>query len=276
MTTSTLEYWDVDGVSLQTHAFDIETVGGDRLAPPSLRGTNVLVPNATGRRWMPKQVDSRTITLGMWVIGTEEDGFAPTDKTLKAQWDENFRKLRTLLWQPGRQFVLTKRFYVDGVLKTASALGQYAGGLNPNMNGRARGVFTVDISLADPYFYSAAVTTSALSSSQTLSIGGDAVTDKIQIHIDGARLNPKIRNDTMGVEVEYHADLSSGDDLDVDVETFTSVTDPAAAPAFNSIGSIRHAGAAQWLLLQPGDNVIEATSTSGIGTMFLTYQEAWL
>lgn len=275
MSNSTLTYWEVDGVSLQTYAWDIETIGGDRLAPPKLRGKDLVIPGQAGERWMPKQVDARTITLGMWVIGTEEDGSAPTG-SLYRQWDDNFRKLRQLLWTPGRQFTLTKRFYVDGVLKTASAKAQFASGIIPSMNGRARGVFSVDLQLADPYFYSAERVINLSTGSQTVEVEGDAVTRNIKIHVDGPRLNPKIRNSTMGVEVEYHADLSSGDDLDIDVRAYSSVTDPGTGPAFNSIGSIRHTGDPNWLLLQPGDNTVVVSSDTGIGSVQLTIQEAWL
>lgn len=276
MANSTDTYWSVDGISLQTFAFDIETVGGDRMAPPPLRGGNQLVPNRAGQRWLPKVVDSRTITLGMWVIGVDEDGFAPTTGSNARKFDENFRKLRNLLWTPDREVTLTKRFYDGGVLKTASAQAQFSGGLNPRMNGRARGVFTVDLFLADPYFYGNEVTTNLTSASQVVTVGGDGVTTAITLDIAGPRVNPKVRNNTRGVEVEYRAGMVTGDTVAINVKDFTSVTDPASGPAYASVGDIRHAGAVEWLELQPGANTIQVSATSGSGLIVMKHREAWL
>lgn len=275
MSNSTETFWDVDGVSLQTFAFDIKSIGGDRLAPPRLRGNDLTIPHAPGDLWMPKQVDARVITLDMWVIGTDEDGFAPSG-SLYRQWDDNFRKLRQLLWTPRRQVTLTKRFYVDGVLKTASAQAQFSNGIVPAMSGRARGDFSVDLLLADPYFYGPETTVPLANGSQTLDIEGDDVTRAIKLHVEGARKNVKVRNNTLNVDVEYHADLNSLDFVDIDVKKFTSVTKPNGMAAYKSVGSIRHTGAPSWLLLEPGDNSIVVSSETGIGSVTLTYQEVWL
>lgn len=275
MTNSTETFWDVDGVSLQTMAFDIETLGGDRLTPPGLRGANITVPYAPGDVWMPKQVASRSISLDMWVIGVNEDGSIPTGDQRRV-WENNFRKLRQLLWTPNRQITLTKRFYVDGVLKTASAQAQFAGGISPDMNGQSRGSFTVTLMLADPYFYSAAVSTTLTTGSQTVTVEGDDITRAITLHFAGARKYPKVHNSTLNVDVELHEDLSSGDVADLDVKAFTSVTDPSAIAPFNSVGDIVHTGSPLWLLLQPGDNTIVVSSDSGIGAVTMHHQAAWL
>jgi hypothetical protein len=277
MTNSTTEYWDVDGVSLQTLAFDIESAGGDRMAPPELRGNDLVIPHRYGKMWLPKQVDSRIISLDMWVIGCDEDGNPPTGSAIR-EFDENFRKLRQLLWTPGRQFTLTKRFYVDGVLKTASALGQYAGGLKPNMTGRSRAAFNVDIELADPYFYSEAEVVNLNTSATPLNVTveGDAATRKIILDVNGPRENVNIRNNTMGIEVELHSDLNTDDVAEIDIDKYTSKTTPDGMAQFKSTGSIRHSGDASWLLLQPGVNAIEVTSDTGIGLVTMTYQAAWI
>lgn len=276
MTNSTETFWEVDGESLQTYAFNIATLGGDRMAPPPLRGGNLIIPSAQGRKYQKKVVDERTITLGMWVVGALEDGTPPTDQSARRQFDENWRKLVQLLWTPDREFVLTKRFWVDGVLHTASAYGEYSGGLSPTMNGATRAVFTVDITLADPFFLGPVINESLTTGTQTVSVKGDARTKFITLHVDGPRNNVKVRNQTLGIDVEYHADLSSGDDLDIDVNAYTSITDPASTDPFNSIGSIRHTGDVSWLVLAPGDNSIVVSSSSGIGGIIMSYQEAWL
>lgn len=276
MANTNLDYWDVDGVSLQTYAFNIETIGGDRLAPPPLIGENILIPGASRELWVPKEVGSRVITLAMWVIGADEDGFAPTSGSAAAEFDKNFRKLRQLLWNPYRQVTLTKRFYVDGVLKTASAKAQYVGGLNPTMNGRARASFSVDLELNDPFFYSPELTVNLANGSNTVNVQGDARTSAIKLNIAGARTNPKVRNSTLDVDVEHLSSLPTGDQIDIDVQKFTSITNPASGSDFNSVGAIRHTGGKYWLLLQPGANTVVVSSTAGTGAVTLKYREAWL
>lgn len=273
--SSTATYWSVDGNSLQTHAFDIESIGGSRLAPPPLRGDDIIIPHSPGEMWIPKQVGARTINLSMWVVGVNEDGTIPSGPSAMS-FDENFRKLRQLLWTPRRRFTLTKNFYSDGVLKRASALGEYAGGLSPNMTGRTRGLFDVDIRLADPYFYGPEVHTTLLTGTQTVTLDGDDISRCVKFHVDGPRKNVKIRNVTLDVDVEYYADLSSGDTVDIDVKNFSSTTDPSGTAPYNSTGAIRHSGDDFWFLLQPGVNTIQVTSTSGIGAVTMTHREVYL
>lgn len=276
MTNSTTEYWDVDGVSLQTMAFDIESWGGDRQAPPIFRGSDLTIPYAPGDLFIPKQVASRTMTFSMWVIGVNEDGTIPTGIQART-FETNFHKLRKLLWTPNRQFTLTKRFYVDNTLVSASTKAQFSGGINPTMTGRSRGTFDVQLQLSDPYFYGPEKNSGALTTgTHTITVGGDDITRAVKIHIAGPKKYTVIRNNTLGVQVELHQDLNSGDVADLDVKAFKSVTDPSAGDPYTSNGSIRHAGDAFWMLLQPGDNEIVISADSGIGAVTLTYQEAWL
>jgi hypothetical protein len=273
---STGTYWAVDGISLQTMAFDIQSTGGDRMAPPPLRGRDITVPYAPGDMHVPKQVGARTITLDMFVLGATEDGEIPPG-TAADQFDKNFRKLRRLLWTPNRRFTLTKRFRDDdGVLRTVTAQGQYAGGLSPAMTGRTRALFSVDIRLADPYFYGPEITKALVTGNNTVTVYGDDITRAVKLHVVGPRNKPKVRNATLNVTVEYNGDISSGDVLDVDVKNFSSVTDPAAIPPYSSTGKILHSGDAFWLVMQPGDNTLAVSSTSGIGGVTMTYQEVWL
>lgn len=277
MTNSTVEYWDVDGVSLNTFAYNIQTLGGDRLAPPPLRGGNQKVPHSPGTIYMPKVVDSNTLTLGMWAIGTQADGTAPVSGYAKEQFNKNFRMLRRIFWTPDREVTITKRFYDEtGVLRTASAKGQFAGGLSPAMNGQARGVFTVDLVLADPFFYGTQQSTSLVTGAQNVSVLGDYATRNVIFTIQGLRVNPKIRNNTLLVDTQLLASLGSGDATVVDVKNYKSTTTPSGGSPFRSTGSIRHTGAAHWFALNPGVNSITVTSDSGIGVITMQWQEAWI
>lgn len=278
MSNTTDTFWEVDGVSLQTMAFNISTLGGDRASPPFLRGENLLVPAARGRRWMPKVVDQRVISLGMWVQGCTEDGLVPVGQSNRRQYDENWRKLRTLLWTPGREVTLTKRFWVAGTLKTASAKAQFASGLVPFMNGPARATFTVDLALADPYFYGPDVITNLTTGTQNVTLQGDDITNEIKIHVDGARTNVKVRNATLNTDVEYHGDVNTGAKLDIDVMKYSAIFTPSGAGPVpvSVIGGIRHTGDVSWLSMRPGTNSVVVSSSSGIGAVIMTHREVWL
>lgn len=272
---TTETYWDIDGTSLQTLAYNIVTLGGDRLMPPGLRGKDLVIPYAPGEVFQDKVVDSRTITLGMWVQGVDVNGLETT-LDARRQFDANWKTLKNLLWTPRKQVTLTKRFYDGSTLKTAAAKAQFAGGMIPLMQGPARATFTVDLSLADPYFYSADVITNLVSGTQSVTVNGDDVTRAVKFQIRGPRKNIKIRNNTLGIQVEYRGDLSAGDEARIDVKKFTSKTDPVATNEYNSTGSILHEGDAFWFLLAPGANSITVTSDTGIGAITMTHQEAWL
>lgn len=278
MANTTDIYWDVDGVSLQTYAQNIETLGGGRTAPPPMRGDDLVIPYKTGQRYMKKRADSRSLPLAMWVRGTDPDGVSPSTGAAKRQlMDENWRVLRNLLFQPGKQFVLRKRFTIGGVVKTAVAMAEYGGGLEPSFVGRFAAKFTVDLQLADPYFYDEAYTSTTLvTGAQTLTALGDVPTEKILVNIAGSRNQPKIRNSTLGIETTYNDSLNSGDALQLDVDQYRALYTPNGGTQQKRNTKIVHAGDPQWLRLQPGANNLVVSSTSGAGVIVLQHKAAWV
>lgn len=155
MTNSTPTYWSVDGESLQTYAYNIQTWGGDAQGVPPLRGDDVTVPFAEGELWQEKVPGARTISFNMWVVGANPDGSLPTEGSSRELFERNWRKLRALFWNPRKQITLTKRFkdWNTGQIVSASAKAQFASGLQPTMNGTQRAQFTVQLKLTDPFFY---------------------------------------------------------------------------------------------------------------------------
>lgn len=165
MTNSTAQFWDADGTSLQTLARNLKTWGGDREGVPDFRGEDTLVPYRAGRKWVPKVPDSRTIGLSGWVVGANDDGTIGDVETFRKNW----KVLRRLLWTPGRQIALTRRWLDPdtGLLVTATAMAEYAGGLTPEMTGPNRADFQVDLHLADPFFYGEPVVVELTSTNRT-------------------------------------------------------------------------------------------------------------
>lgn len=275
---TTVETWAVDGVILNTLAFNIETLEG-RLRMPQMRGADIVIPYAEGERFVPKVAGPRVLTLRMWVQGADDDGHIPTNR--QAEFEKNWRTLHTLLFQPGRQFILTKKFYdSNGALKTASALGQYVGGLDPTMLGRFAAKFTVDIKLANPYFYDAAYTTiNLVNGHQNVNIPGDAPTKNIKVTFNGARVKPRVINWTTGDYLEYDraAGLLTDTRVEIDVPNWQAFYFPVSGPAQDGSGFIAASGGSpMWFSANHGINDIELASNSGIGTTQLQVKGAWL
>jgi len=304
MTNSTETYWDVDGVSLQTFAFNITTLGGDRLAPPPVRGEDIRVPYMPGTVFVERVPDQRIITLGMWVIGANEDGSIPTDEKSRRTFDRNWRMLRRLLWTPRRQFTLTKRFWLldadlvaggvdtsamtkdgDWTLFEASAKGTYAGGLTPTMNGAARAVFTVDILLSDPFFYSDVIEVefstqvggSNPGPEQTIQVLGDDRTMWIEADFEGPLTSPRIVNESVPQELwmRYATEIPDDEMATVRVHDFTATHYPSGDP-YKSAGFVQHAGDKFWLYLEPGETDLTLDAQAGTGTALLRYRPAWM
>ena len=256
MTVTTEEWWGVGEVSLQTLAWNIVTLGGDRLAPPPLRGDPLLVPYRPGRVLGPRIPDARVITLGMWVQGSETDGTPPPPGTSHhKKFMENFRTLRSLLWTPDGEFDLTKRLDTGEVV-TAKAM--FAGGLAPSMNGNAHGAFTVDLYLADPFFYGSEVSV-PVSGTVTIDNPGDWTTFNIELDMSAGGM---VVNSTVEPSVWCSVTAASTvkvREFQVDNSGVTS-------------GLLSHGGAKQWFLLYRGENTVTASG----GAAVLRYRPAYI
>lgn len=272
MTNSTDHYWSVDGQSLQTLAYNIVSWGGDRQAPPPVRGANLTVPFRSGQTFLPKVPDQRTMTLAMWVQGCNEDGTVPKGLDQRKQFETNWQKLRALLWQPYRQFTLSKRvLYPDGQLHTVTAQAQYSGGLQLSMTGTQRADFTVDLILADPYFYGAAVT-QAIGTSATFQALGDARTTKVSLAIPGARSNPRVTISAAGADpyVQYNGSISAGSNLVLDVDN-SIATYYGDGVTQQRTGLVTNGNSFSWFYVDPGTNNVQANGNN----ITLTYQPAF-
>lgn len=304
MSNSTETYWDIDGISLQTYAWNIETLGGDRMAPPPVRGDDLIVPYLPGTVWAPKIPDARVISLGMWVLGSDEQGNIPNDENSRRTFDRNWRKLRNLLFRPRKQFTLTKRFWVetedliaagvdttglltdgDWTLYVASAKASYAGGLSPNMTGPNRAAFTVDIRLSDPFFYSEPITVPFSMQTgganpgpqHTIEILGDGRTSDILVDFVGPLTSPQITAvDADGDPwVRYATVIADGETAHIDIKMY-SANQTSESVTFKSSGYVLHFGDRAWLFLDPGPVDLSLSAQEGTGTAVLTYRPAWL
>ncbi len=275
---TTIEWWDVDGVSLNEHGWNVKTLSG-RLGAAPLRGEDKVFSGFPGEEWSEKLPASRVLTLAMWTVGTDrhaanEIASYDTDQTLA--FNDNYDFLRSLFWQPSRQFLLTRRWLTradDGTatVQVATALGQYVSGLDAEMTGRTRADFVVDIKLADPFFYGvdSIQTDIALGDTVTVHNPGHYVSShrNMWVALNGPLSNPVLTNLTPNpdVKVSYAGTITAGQTITLDVGRFTAVAaqpelsyKPVLGP--NRVSKISHSGAKRWMGLLRGDNQITLTA----------------
>lgn len=295
ITTDT--YWDVDGFPLQTFAFNITTLGGERMAPPPVRGSNVTLPFAPGQQWVSKVPDQRSMTLGMWVTGANKDGSIPQDEDARRIFDRNWSMLRRLLWRPRQQFTLGKRFWIpvqdlvdanaldlaitiqgNFALIYAEAKAEFSGGLAPTMGGPARGAFTVDLTLADPFFYSAEQTITVTTAQPTNTfVLGDDRSYRVNVEMHGALTTPKLTmlNQTTPTWVQTNHALAAGVVETIDVRNFKA-SQVASGVTTPTTGYIKNSGDNFWFYAQPGAASFGLTAGAvGTGNALIKYRAAW-
>lgn len=184
MTNTTDVYWDLAGTSIETYAWNLNTRGGSLQGSPGVRGNNLDVPHRHGKIYVAKYRDSRVLDFSMWVIGQEQDGSIPADQ--KIQFDENLAILQNLFDFEGQR-TLTKRWLEGITVKSAAALVEYAGGIEPTYRGQYQAGFNPSLLLADPWFYEAGIAITVDGTAKT--IRGSHATDKMSISLAaGARV----------------------------------------------------------------------------------------
>jgi len=259
MANNTAEWWDIDGTSLHQYGWSVTTIGGARYDLPPRRGSNVKVAYAPGQRFVPKQPDSRVITLAMFLTGMDPATGAQTGNEI-LRWNDSWDFLRRLLWRvEGRQFDLTRRQLLTingtpGILVTTGQ-GEFSGGMQPSMTGRTRAEFTMDILMASPYFWGNETTTilpwdgptSVVNPGHDLAGPGG----NLQVTMTGPLTNPRITNATPTPEVwvRYDGTIADGVTVTFDVPTYTA-TDSTGATVTNKVFS---SGARWWMGLLPPD-----------------------
>lgn len=280
MSNSTVEYWDINGTSLNQFCWNITTLGGSRYSVPPKRGDNIKLPNKHGRAFKPKKMDSRVITLQMWVLGISQNDEYVSDQEL--QFNDNWNQLRNLLYNLEEELTLTRRWRstVNGVPTVIEARAQceLASNLDLNMTGRTRATFSVDLLLPDPLFYGDEITVN-LDPGETQEVfnpGDLSAYEKMSIRFDGELWTPRLTNLTKDPEVWVQANtlVQPSSYLELDVTSFDAYR---SYDNMNITGAVQHAGSKPWFALWPGQNEVKFTS-SGVssGSATLKFRPAYL
>jgi hypothetical protein len=242
------------------------------------------------------QLDMLAVTVEPGAVsgGVIAVGLVPDTTTTATKWDagffstsrvvffnyrstsqaarNNWRALRKLLWNPRKQISLTRRWYdANGVLQTATALAEFRGGLEPDVEaGGHRMKFTVDLFLADPFFYGAEITETLTRTTQTKTIVGDWSSVKARIELAGSQGPTTLTvNGENAHGVTYGTTVAGGATAILDIENFT-----AKDGVNGKTGNVTHSGHKFWFEPEPGSQSISVSGT-GTGTVKYIYQPAW-
>lgn len=155
MTVTTEEEWKVNGTTLNTFAFNIETLSGRDNIPPR-RGDNIIIPYRPGRLWVEKQPDERPLTLAMWVKDSDADGVrASTSTARRAKLRDNIETLKNLFGVYDTLLSLERKMRLGSGLTTRTAQVECVGMLPFEWEEQHDwfAKFVVELVMPDPFWY---------------------------------------------------------------------------------------------------------------------------
>ena len=219
---------------------------------PAMRGSDVTVAGAAGKRVRGRQPDALSITLE----GIIKASSATHYRALVQQLQALFRPRGG----PGPLSV---------VLEDGTALSANARALSLLVGPRLamRSAVSVELEAVDPPYWSGAAIagTEALAATTedfTIDHPGTEEGSDTLWTFDGPITNPRILNQDNGIYVEFLGTVGAGEMLIIDTQAYTALLD-----GDNVIGSIRHSGARQWMILEPGVNNMRITGSAVGGSV---------
>lgn len=277
------ELWYLNSIPLQDAygAWNITTMGGSRFALPTYRGQNVSVPYRAGQSWRAKYPDQRTLTLTMWTDGQGNNSMGAASYPASDQhlaFNNNLQAIRQLVFARNAggsvQLPLQRNWYLTqgtSKLVTSTAMVEVAGSMDLTMNGRTNAAFSLDLLLADPYFYGALQTVACTGSSTTCTALGEGVVGEgwpssVNSFTVALSAAATVTNSTLGVSFT----LSSGSNFPVTVDCLNNTVTDSLGNSL--IGNFSHAGSRLWMALIQGNNSISVSS----GTATLKWNDAYL
>lgn len=253
------ETYTVDGTDLRTYAWNIDTLSGTGRLPAKV-GDNVRIPFRHGRTWKAKTYDSRVETLSMWVHGCAADGTVPAAGE-RATFNANLRALKRLFAPTGRQLHLERTLEFPAGEETHTALAEVTSTIDPIFAGALSAAFTVDLLMADPWWYGSQQATDVTSAGATVTNPGDVEATAMIISLVGPLTNPRLRNASVTpvVDVRYAGTIAAGQTVTLDTDAFTAVDGSGNVVT----GKVSHAGALPWMVLEPGANAMQLANYLG-------------
>jgi hypothetical protein len=268
----------VDGVRLDTLAWNIETLGG-RLSVPGTRGEDPEVPGMDGAVFVPnKNFESGRMTLQMWVRGSDENGLIPLSSSQMQEFRKNLDTI-TKMFTVRHRLLDIRQTWPAGIIQWMAKVEQPWDFSGSAVNPRAK--FAVELSIPSTFgqdVNTADYTSAAgLTTGVTLTLANyDGTTAPISdaiIVVRGAATNPRLTNPDTGEWVQYNGTIATGTDWRVDCglwETRTGVGISLASGAgTNQVANTQYAGGgSRFMRLTPRPSggpqlVLTGTSLNG-------------
>ena len=256
---TTVEELLVDGELLNTYAYNLTTWSG-RSGTPPIVGENRQVVGRPGSSWQRKDFGERIEMWSMWVLGCDEDGLFPVEHSRRAQFNANLDALKRLFGVRHRELALTRKLLMPSGLVTHTASGEVVNALDPQtMAGATRATFSVEMRLADPFWYGEVVNATVDSTGAEVTNPGTTMAQKMQLVFTGPLTFPRLVNTDIGVEVRLNRSLTGGQTVTLDTDLFTAVTNTSD----NAIADVLQFGSDWWMELLPGANSMALNNWTG-------------
>jgi hypothetical protein len=212
----------IDGVRLDSAAWGIEskirTIAGSRNA-------DVVIPGVDGvAASVNDDIDATTMSLNMWVLGTDENGLIPASgmATCRANVDQ-------LAFLFGKQHTLISvSEVVDDSGSQRQAYAKVSDSISPEIRAGGLGKFVVSLTIPEglwqdastPDWTQSGVTASTVYEVSTLQ-GSTAPISDATILVTGPVTNPQV-NDITGAYVRFNGALAAGQSWRVNCATWAT------------------------------------------------------
>lgn len=249
MTITTAEKFLIDGVALNTYAWNVTTWAG-RLSVPARKGEVVSPPGRSG--FLPSlyaPFEPGKVTLAMWIVGCTVDGQVPTDRSLRAEFEANRARLINLFTRGGLMHL--EQYKPDGTVREAWATMTSAIDFTTQAGG-TRAEFNVQLDIPASFWQEPEAQwteTSITSLPTTLEvghlIGSDAPVEDAIIEVTGAISNPQVTDGVSGSWVKLPDTVPDGVKWTIDAGAFSSTL--GATPRLD----VSNAGSSRLIVLTP-------------------------
>lgn len=263
MTDTTTYILTVDGVTLNTLAYNVRTKTG-RWNVAAVRGANQQLPGRHGTLFSPQKVfDEGSFVIQGYVLGQSVAGA----KTLTGkQYVETHVDTLTQLFGKRGALLDVRQVRVDGTTRQAFAEVVATYGFD-SMAGATRAEFAVELVIPGAFWQDTGDVTFASTigigaSTQTLTqfVGATAPMDELVYTVRGAATNPRLTDPTTGQWVQYTGTVSASLDLVINAKTWAATNNGTAV-----LANMSHGGGARWLVTSGVASPQVTLSGSGFG-----------
>lgn len=203
----------VDGIRLDSSAWN---VSAKTRALAAVRTADVVLPGTDGvSQSLNDDFEATTMTLTMWLVGTDENGIIPSGSNAMAQCRANLDMLMFVFGTRHRLLNVVET--VDAVGTTRQAFCKVVDSIAPEIAAGGLGKFVVSLQVGDAMWqdevlseWSTTGVQSGVSVEVTTLTGSTGPVSDAIFLVTGPVLNPQIVDLTTGAYVRLNLDLPAG------------------------------------------------------------------